>query len=77
MSVWTSVEALADDVYRSDQALWWVPAGTVPTVPEAMAGVAHLDAHGPTPAAFTFARRFAPPGSGAEPTGDVRDACRV
>ena len=96
MSVWTSVEALADYVYRSDhlaflrrrrewfarlashhQALWWIPAGTLPTVPEAMARVAHLDAHGPTPEAFTFARRFAPPGGAGEVTGDARDVCSV
>ncbi|HEX7135238.1 MAG TPA: DUF3291 domain-containing protein [Iamia sp.] len=96
MSVWTSVEALADYVYRSDhlaflrrrrewfaqlathhQALWWVPAGTLPTVREAMAKVAHLDAHGPTPEAFTFARRFGPPGASDERAADDRDVCSV
>lgn len=96
MSVWTSIEALADYVYRSGhvaflrrrrewfsrmtshhQALWWVPAGTLPTVPEAMAKVAHLDAHGPTPDAFTFARRFGPPGSPTPVETDDRDVCRA
>ena len=60
MSVWESVEALADYVYRSEHvallrrrhewferfgtsylALWWIPAGTIPTVPEAMARIVH------------------------------------
>jgi Domain of unknown function (DUF3291) len=63
------------------QALWWVPAGTLPTVPEAMARVALLDAHGPGPEAFTFARRFDPPGEPDGATGgvagDARDVCRV
>jgi hypothetical protein len=40
--------------------LWWVPAGTEPTVDEAKLRLASLDAHGPTPYAFTFKQRFAP-----------------
>ncbi|MFL5895165.1 MAG: DUF3291 domain-containing protein [Thermoleophilaceae bacterium] len=39
--------------------LWWVEAGTVPTLDEAKARLDHLDAHGPTPYAFTFKRPFA------------------
>ncbi|MEU7386921.1 DUF3291 domain-containing protein [Streptomyces tanashiensis] len=35
--------------------LWWVPAGHVPTVGEAVERLAHLRAHGPSPRAFTFA----------------------
>src|SRR5438093_10350614 len=35
-------------------ALWWVPAGTIPTVPEAQERLAHLDRNGPTEFAFTF-----------------------
>jgi hypothetical protein len=95
MSVWESVEALAEFVYRSEHmsfmrrrrdwfapyatsflALWWIPVGTIQTVPEAMARIAQLDRHGPTPAACTFRRRFAPPhqgGSIIEP--DERDEC--
>lgn len=34
--------------------LWWVPAGHVPTVDEALERLRHLEAHGPTPHAFTF-----------------------
>ena len=41
--------------------LWWIPAGTEPTVPEAMARLDHLVAHGPTPHAFAFRKPFPPP----------------
>lgn len=80
LSVWQSVEALRDYVYRSAHAellrgrqqwftrldgaylaLWWVPAGHVPSIDEAKARLAHLDAHGPTPFAFTLKVAF-PPG---------------
>lgn len=39
-------------------ALWWIPAGTLPTVADAEARVARLDADGPTPHAFTFKQRY-------------------
>jgi len=42
--------------------LWWVPAGHEPTVEEAKAKLAQLEQEGPTPQAFTFAKRFPPPG---------------
>jgi len=79
MSVWRSIEALHDFVYRSGHvqlfrqrsdwfhrfdggyvALWWVPEGHVPSVDEAKARLAHLQAHGPTPHAFTFKVPFPP-----------------
>lgn len=93
VSTWTSVEALADYVYRSDHtaflrrraewferlgevavAMWWVPAGTRPTVEDALARLDHLRAHGPSPHAFTFRTRFAPGSAEAVPA-DARDAC--
>ena len=40
-------------------ALWWIPAGTTPTVAEAVARLSHLREHGPTETAFTFRERFA------------------
>ena len=46
-------------------ALWWIPAGHIPTVAEAIAKLAHLKEHGPTRDAFTFRAPFPPPG--AEP----------
>ena len=44
---------------ESDTALWWIRAGTTPTVDEAVTRLAHLREHGPTPWAFTFRERFA------------------
>jgi hypothetical protein len=41
-------------------ALWWVPVGTIPTVTDAVERLDHLDVHGPTPFAFTFAESFDP-----------------
>lgn len=41
-------------------ALWWVPAGHIPTVEEAKLRLASIDEQGPTPSAFTFKQRFAP-----------------
>ncbi|MFJ8011349.1 DUF3291 domain-containing protein [Streptomyces sp. NPDC096339] len=40
--------------------LWWVPAGHLPTVGEALERLADLRAHGPSPRAFTFASSYAP-----------------
>jgi len=58
-------------------ALWWMPPGTIPTVPEAMARVAQLDRYGPTASAFTFKHRFAPPHDGSILDTDERDICRA
>ncbi len=58
------------DVY---QALWWVPAGQIPTVAEGLEKIALLKANGPTPDAFTFRVPFsAPDGTAARP---VLDEC--
>ena len=43
------------DVYL---VLWWVPAGHEPSVTEAIERLHHLQAHGPTPYAFTFRAAF-------------------
>jgi Domain of unknown function (DUF3291) len=43
-------------------ALWWVPAGHRPSAAEAVAWLNHLEQHGPTPFAFTFAEPFGPDG---------------
>ena len=39
-------------------ALWWIPVGHIPSVEEAKERLAHLEAHGPTPHAFTFKVSF-------------------
>jgi hypothetical protein len=80
MSVWESIEALAEFTYRTPHrdvmrrrrewferlagaylVLWWVPAGTVPTVVEARARLEVLRRDGPTPEAFTFQSPCPPP----------------
>lgn len=79
MSVWESVEALGDFVYRSAHvgimrgraeffvraeeayvALWWIPAGTIPTTADAVDRLASIREHGPTPFAFNFRNVFGP-----------------
>lgn len=42
-------------------ALWWVPAGHLPTIDEAKARLDHLRVHGESAQAFTFRRVFPPP----------------
>ena len=80
MSVWKSLEALQDYVYRSAHlgplrdrkqwfevpdaphlALWWIPAGHIPTPQEGKARIEHLRRHGPSPEAFTFKQPFPAP----------------
>ena len=79
MSVWESIEALQEFVYRNaghrdvlrrrneffDRpdiylVLWWIPAGTIPTVDEAKERLELLQRDGPTARAFTFRTAFAP-----------------
>ena len=40
-------------------ALWWVPAGHVPSIDEAKTRLAHLEEHGPSQFAFNF-KNFVP-----------------
>jgi hypothetical protein len=49
------------------QVLFWVPAGHQPTVAEAMDKLAHLRAHGPSAAAFTFKQRYPAPDTAGGP----------
>jgi Domain of unknown function (DUF3291) len=48
---------------RSYQVLWWVAAGVLPSPQDGLDRLRHLDAHGPTPQAFTFKQKFPPPGT--------------
>ncbi|WP_030759925.1 MULTISPECIES: DUF3291 domain-containing protein [unclassified Streptomyces] len=43
---------------EAHMVLWWVPAGHLPTVGEALERLADLRAHGPSPRAFTFASAY-------------------
>lgn len=42
-------------------AMWWIPAGTLPTTETAREKLAYMDQHGVTPLAFNFRQRFPPP----------------
>jgi hypothetical protein len=57
---------------RAYQVLWWVPAGTEPTIADGLAKLWHLDRFGPTSLAFTFKQRFAPPGDVSSATSEVQ-----
>ena len=80
MSVWESLDALKEFVYKSAhagplrdrkqwfepldgpfQVLWWIRAGIIPTIDEAIAKLDQLKRHGPTAAAFTFRDSYPPP----------------
>jgi hypothetical protein len=95
LSVWESIEALADFAYRSAHTpflrrrgewfqrlgeaylvLWWIPAGTVPTVDDALARLGHLKSFGPSPEAFTFRQPFPRPG-GPSVNADECNTCPV
>lgn len=41
-------------------ALWWVPAGSVPTPQDGKVRLEHLTQHGETPYAFSFKKLFTP-----------------
>jgi hypothetical protein len=60
----------------SYMALWWVPSGHRPSEAEAFERLALLDERGPTPEAFTFRHRFAPPDAGRSgPVVGESDSC--
>jgi hypothetical protein len=42
-------------------AMWWIPAGTRPSVEEAKQRLEWITAEGPSERAFTFKQRFPPP----------------
>ena len=52
-----------EQLATSHMVLWWVPAGHIPTVDEALARLERLRREGPTPAAFTFRAPFEPQAS--------------
>jgi uncharacterized protein DUF3291 len=79
LSVWDSIDALKNYVYRTAHAellrqrrdwfqhfhgfylaLWWVPAGHLPSVDEAKKRLEHLSLNGPTQFAFDFKTTFQP-----------------
>ena len=55
------------------QALWWLPAGEVPTVSDGLSRLWLLDRFGPCPQAFTFKARFPGPGEQGHPVDHQPD----
>jgi hypothetical protein len=47
----------------SRMVCWWTPAGTIPTVDEAVARLERLECDGPSREAFSFTTPFAPDGT--------------
>jgi hypothetical protein len=58
-------------------ALWWIPAGQLPTIADARARLDILRERGPSPAAFTFHDRYPAPGPSADPNHGRFEAGRV
>lgn len=57
--------------------LWWVPAGTLPTVDDAKRRLELLRGEGPSPAAFTFRQPFTAPDAGAYASAYASEEARV
>ena len=58
-------------------ALWWVPAGTVPTLNDGLSRLWLIDREGPTPQAFGFKSRFPAPGEAGPPVDHQPDPWSV
>jgi Domain of unknown function (DUF3291) len=66
----------AETMTQAYLVLWWVPAGHIPTIDEALERLELLRERGPTPEAFTFRASFpAPGGSGDVVVDDDRWLC--
>lgn len=51
-----------DTLKDAHMVLWWVPAGHIPTIEEARRRLDMINELGPSPDAFSFRKRFSPPG---------------
>ena len=61
---------------KLNYVLWWVPAGRIPTVEEAVAKLEHLRAHGPSADAFHFGEAYsAPDAANADTPVSFGDSC--
>ena len=49
-----------DRMEQDYSVLWWVPAGSIPTIEEAAERLSSLRQHGPSARAFTFKHLFEP-----------------
>ena len=90
LTVWESVEALRQYVYKSAHsgvmrdrrrwfekfdgsyyALWWVPAGHLPSPEEGKQRLEHLRKHGDSEYAFSFKNLFPAPGTQVTALGET------
>jgi hypothetical protein len=55
-------DAWFDKFKAAHQALWWIPAGHIPTVEEGKERLDYIQLHGPGEYAFTFSRPIAAAG---------------
>jgi len=46
---------------KPHMVMWWVPAGHIPTIEEAMERLEHITTHGPSAEAFNFGKPFPAP----------------
>lgn len=53
-----------DHFDRAHLAMWWVPAGTLPTIAESSARLRALDQRGPTSFSFNFSTQYPAPNGG-------------
>lgn len=51
-------DAWFNKMLNAHQALWWIPAGHTPSIQEGKDKLLHLQEHGPSKVAFTFAKPF-------------------
>ena len=51
-------ERWIDQLENPHLALWWLPAGHLPTIADSATRLRSICEHGPTEFAFTFARTF-------------------
>lgn len=61
LTVLRSKQHWFDKLAFANLALWWIPAGQLPTLAAAKAALQSLEEQGPTERAFSFARPFAAP----------------
>ena len=54
-------EAWFNKMGESHQALWWIPAGHIPSTEEARKKLEYIRKHGPSAQAFTFAKPYPMP----------------
>lgn len=53
-------EAWFNKSATAHQAMWWIPAGHIPTTEEAKEKLEYIQLHGPSQEAFTFGKPFPP-----------------